>query len=179
MSVAQIRDLPGLLGEVEELFARLLSDGRSWPINELERRIPDDLAEARCQLTSPLVYSDLPDPKDFGRCSLATDVLKSLEAVGKCERRRFDGLEEIRLAGLPEPSRDLDQSKPQLDGPEVRPNADHQARTLSEDQATTGQDPKDAPKARGKKAKRNKPIAGPKPLPPLRRIRNWSALDIF
>src|SRR5262245_6850938 len=81
--------------EVEGLFAAALASGHWQSLTQLQNSIPDHLAEARCQSTNPLVYADLPDPKEYGRQALAADAAKALEASGDFEVRENAGRPEL------------------------------------------------------------------------------------
>ena len=81
--------------EVEGLFAAALASGHWQSLAQLQSSIPDDLAEAKCQSTNPLVYADLPDPKEYGRHALAAEAVKALEASGDFEVRETAGQREL------------------------------------------------------------------------------------
>src|SRR5215475_12164409 len=93
--MSQPNAAPDPLGEVERLFAAALAPGQWQSLAQLQQSIPDDLAEAKCQSTNPLVYADLPDPKDYGRQALAAEAAKALAASGAYEVRENAGRPEI------------------------------------------------------------------------------------
>src|SRR5262245_12408787 len=84
------------LGEVQRLFSAALAQGQWRSLAHLQQSIPDDLAEARCRSVSPLVYADLPDPKEYGRIALAAEAVRALEASGEFELRGNAGQQELR-----------------------------------------------------------------------------------
>jgi hypothetical protein len=103
-----------LQDQVEKLFAELLADGSWMRLDELERRIPDDLAEAKVKQTNPLVYQDMADPVAYGRYALGTEAIKALVASDEYETGRAQGKERIRLIERPAPRPKAAAERPAL-----------------------------------------------------------------
>jgi hypothetical protein len=82
---------------VKEVFLECMKDGRRWTVAELQAKVSDELAQQCCDQSSTIVYGELPDPLDFGRCKLTEDALRSLKSDDRFNVQGPRGKEEVRL----------------------------------------------------------------------------------
>jgi hypothetical protein len=103
-----------ILDQVEDLFVGLLADGSWMRLDELERRIPDALVEAKVKQTSPIVCADMTDPAEYGRQALTREAVKALLATDEFESGLDRGKERIRLIERPAPRPKAAAERPAL-----------------------------------------------------------------
>jgi ParB family chromosome partitioning protein len=82
--------------QVKGLFGQRLAPGKSVPVRDLWKLVPEELADAATQWLNPIVYEDM-GRLPYGQFHLGTAAVEALVQDGVCEKRTEGGRELIRL----------------------------------------------------------------------------------